>query len=53
MAFKPGMNVDLCMGYIYTDGHFDGLDLVERSQWLGRGTHSALNYLDNKASNKI
>ena len=46
MAFKCGMAVDLCMpSYAHT--RFDDLDLHERSQWLGRGKKSALNYLDN------
>ena len=45
MAFKLGMKVD--MHGIYTDGHFDDIDIDTRSQWLDRGTNSALNYLDN------
>ena len=36
--------------YIYTHGRFDDLDA--RSQWFGRGTNSALKYLDNYASSK-
>ena len=47
MAFKLGVMVDLCMGYIYTHGLFDDLGLNARSQWLGSGKKSALNYLDN------
>ena len=35
------------MRRVYTDGRSDDLDLDTRSQWLGRGTNSALNYLDN------
>ena len=46
MAFKLGMTVDLCMD-IYTHDRFDDLDLDARSQWLSRGTNSALNDLDN------
>ena len=37
MAFKLGMTVDLCMSYLDAHTHFDDLDLVERSQWVGRG----------------
>ena len=45
MAFKLGMTVDLCMT--------DMLMLVDAmSQWVGKGKISALNYLDNQASNK-
>ena len=55
MAFKHGMAVDLCMAYnYYAHAHFDDLDLDldARSQHLGRGNKSTLNYLDNyKASN--
>ena len=47
MAFNLVMKVDLCMGYMYTHDHFSDLDLDARSQWLNRGTNSALNYLDN------
>ena len=47
MAFKLSMKVDLIMYGIYTPGHFDDLDLDARSQWLGRGTNSACNYLSN------
>ena len=36
---------------IYNDGRFDDLDLDARPQGLGRGTNSALNYLDSYASN--
>ena len=42
MAFKLGMKVD-----IYTHGRFDDLDINARSQWLGRETHAALNYIHN------
>ena len=56
MAFKLGMTVDLCMAYIYiyiyAHVRLDDLDLDARSQWVGKGKVSALNYLDNKASNK-
>ena len=45
MAFKLGMKVDF--HGIYTHGRFADLDLDARSQWLGRRTNSALNYLDN------
>ena len=41
MAFKLGMEVDVCIKYI----------LDTRSQWLSRRTNSALNYLDNEANN--
>ena len=37
-------------GILCTDGRFDDIDFDARSQWLGRGINSALNYLDNKAS---
>ena len=37
---------------IYTYAHSHNLDLDVRSQWLGKGQHSVLSYLDNKASNK-
>ena len=49
MAFKLGMTVDLLRG-IYA--RFDDLDLDARSQWVGKGKQSVLNYLDNQASNK-
>ena len=44
MAFKLCMTVYLCM-----DAHarFDDLDLDARSQWVGKGKNSSLNYLDN------
>ena len=46
MAFKLGMAVDLCTGYILS--HFDDLDLMQGHRYLiGRETNSALNYLDN------
>ena len=45
MAFEFGMKVD--MGQLYAHGRLDDLDLDVRSQWLGRGTNSALNDLDN------
>ena len=47
MAFKLGMETDVCMAYLLSHTRFDDLDLDARPQWLGRGTHSALNYLDN------
>ena len=48
MAFKLGTTVDLCMVYnIYTHGRIDDVDLDARSQWVGTGKQSALNYLDN------
>ena len=31
MTFRRGMKVDLCMGYNYTHGSFDDLDLDARS----------------------
>ena len=31
----------------YTDVRFDDLDLDARSQWVGRGKQSALNYIEN------
>ena len=43
MAFKLGMTI-LTHG-IYA--HFDDLHLDAKSQWLGRGKKSTLNYLDN------
>ena len=36
------MLVDLCILYIYVHAHFDDLDLDARSQWVNRGTKSAL-----------
>ena len=45
MTFTLGMAVD--MHGIHAHAHFDDLDLDSRSQWLGRGKHSAFNYLDN------
>ena len=36
---------------ISTHAGINVLDLDARSQWLGRGNLSALNYLDNKACN--
>ena len=41
MAFKLGT---------YTHGLFDDFDLDARSQWLGRGIHSAFNYLARQIS---
>ena len=32
---------------IHAHAHFDDLDLEGRSQWVGRGKTTALNYLDN------
>ena len=45
MAFKLGTMVDVCTAYNYAQ--FDELDLDGRSQWVGRGKDSALNYLDS------
>ena len=45
MAFKCGMMV-----LMHGISHFDDLDLDARSQWLGRGNKSALNYLNNELS---
>ena len=45
MSIKLGLTVD--MPHKYAHAHFDDLDLDARSQSLGRGKHSALNYLDN------
>ena len=36
----------------YAYARFDDLGLDARSHWVGKGSKSALNYLDNKASNK-
>ena len=49
MAFKLGMTVDLYTSFTwqYTDARFDDLDLATRSQWVGRGKYSVLNYLNN------
>ena len=52
MAFKIGMLVDLHMTSFTLNAHFDDRDLDAMSQWLGRGNNSALNYLENLASNK-
>ena len=46
MSFKLGMAVDLCMAQ-----YNNNIDLNARSQWVGRGTNSALKCLDNQASN--
>ena len=46
MVFKFGIKVDLCMAYM-PHARFDDLDLDTRSEWVGRGERSALNYLDN------
>ena len=43
MSIKLGLTVDMPHKY----AHFDDLDLDARSQSLGRGKHSALNYIDN------
>ena len=51
MAFKLGMMVDLCLAY-NTHAHVEDLDLDARSQWVSKGKNSALNDLDNQASNK-
>ena len=51
MAFKLGMTVDVCMAYMLT--------LVSMTFTLMQGhsgsakAQKALNYLDNKASNKL
>ena len=45
MAFKLGLPASTLMHDMYA--YFDDLDLDARSQWLGRGHNSALNYLDN------
>ena len=48
MAFKFGMTVDLFMAYnMLIHVRVDDLDLDARSQWVGKGQKSALNYLDN------
>ena len=47
MAIKIGMKTDLCMVYILMVVSITLLDLDARTQSLGRGTNSALNYLDN------
>ena len=54
MAFNLGMTVGkLVHGIYYTlITRVDDLDLDTRSQWVGRGNKSALNYLDNYACNK-
>ena len=52
MAFELGMTVDLCMTYNDAHDRFHDLDLGGSSQWVGRGTQSALNCLDNEASHR-
>ena len=55
MSFTLGMMLDLYAWHNnYAHAYFDDFDLDARShsQWVGKGKHSALNYLNNKASNK-
>ena len=46
VAFKLDMTVRRLMHDIYAHARVDDLDRDARSQWLGRGNNSALNYLD-------
>ena len=47
MRFQLCMTVDLIMQFIYDHAIFDDLELDARSQWVGCGKQSALNYLKN------
>ena len=47
MTFKLGTTADLCISYKYAHARLHEFDLDARSQWVGRGNKSALNYLDN------
>ena len=43
----PTWHDDRLMYGMYAHARFDDLGLDARSQWVGRGRNSALNYLDN------
>ena len=55
MAFTLGRTVAVCMAYkYYAHARVDEIDLDAKSQWVGKGKISALNYLEDhhQASNK-